>query len=140
MSNCIIIRETCKRDRAKSGRWSRKTYDCNRRAWSEEQFKNGTDAGWKAFFNAREQRAYTCLGCVPVRWTYEDPAGTGYVDTYSIVRFDSLGCREKFALGNATGIDLVTDGGHELAVVHYQSEDGERRTITLDIDTKKVVG
>lgn len=140
MSNCIIIRETCKRDRTNSGRWSRKTYDCNRQAWSEEQFRNATNPDWKAFFNAREQRAYTYLGYVPCRWTYEDPAGTGYIDTYSVIHFASLGYREKFALGSACGIDLVTDGGHELAVVNYHTEDGECRTITLDINAKTVVG
>ncbi len=139
MSNCIVIRETCKRDRTQSGRWSRKTYDHKCQAWSEEQFMNGTDAGWKAFFGARETRRYTYLGYVPCRWTYEDPSGTGYVDTYKVVHFDSLGYRERFALGNATAIDLVEDA-HELAVVHYVTEDGERRSCTLDLETKTVVG
>ena len=138
MSNCIIIRETCKRDRTKSGRWSRKTYDHKRSVWSEEQFKKGTDAGWKAFFGAREQRAYTCLGYVPCRWTYEDPTGTGYVDTYSVVHFDNLGYREKFALSNAADIDFTEDGGYELAEVHYRNEDGESRSITLNITNRGI--
>ena len=138
MCNCIIIRETCKRDRTDSGRWSRKTYDRKRIAWSEEQFKIGTGAGWKAFFGAREQRAYTCLGYVPCRWTYEDPTGTGYIDTYSVVHFDNLGYREKFALSNAVGVNLIEDGGYELAEVHYRAEDGESRSITLDITNRSI--
>ncbi len=61
------------------------------------------------------------------------------MDTYKLVHFDSLGYRERFALGSATAIDLVEDA-HELAVVHYVTEDGEHRSCALDLETKTVVG
>ena len=52
--------------------------------------------------------------------------------------FDNLGYREKFALSNAADIDFTEDGGHELAEVHYRNEDGESRSITLDITNRSI--
>lgn len=133
MCNSIIIKETCKRNRTKCGAWSKKTYDHKRTIWSEQQFTNGTETGWKAFFGAREERTYTAIGYVPCRWTYTDPEGVGRIDTFEVIHFANLGYRERFALDNTTDIELIEDGGYELARVYYCNEDGERRSVTLNI-------